>query len=242
MDPSQTEINLSEKNVDSTGKDKVVNFFKDYFNMIRSPNKMIDKLNSGEPNLLKALLVVLLSSVIFVSGIFLYGDPILTLYDFYSTNFLIEQWTSLTSLGYFTYTTHSALLFLHHILFWLKIWIVMGLIVFLWCKLFQIEVKLERTLEMTAYAMYPWLIITFPFFLITLALSFIIPAYAYAIMFPVVLGILVVITPCLFSTFIYKKANISSFKATFPYLFSLLTLYAIWLYSNTELWFHFLVL
>ncbi len=231
-----------ESPIESSLKTKILNFFSNYLSMIRSPNKMIDRLNAREPNLLEALLVVLISSVIFIGGIFLYGEPTLTLYNFYSTNFLLEQWTSLSNFGYFTYTTHTAFIFLSDILFWIKIWIIFGLLIYLWNKILKIEVPLERTLEMTAWAIFPWLAATFLFIPIMLLVSLILPAYAYVIYFPVVIGVLVVISPCIFSTFLYKKVKTTSFKATFPYLFSLLTLYAIWMYSNIELWFHILIL
>ena len=242
MEPNQVQLDNTKPATDGTGKEKVIQFFKDYFRIIRSPSKAIDDLNTKEPNLLNALLVVVISSVIFVGGIHLYGDPTLWLYDFYSTNFLIERFTSFTSLGYFTYTTHAGLIFLEQILFWIKIWLILGLLIYLWCKILNLDVNLERTLEMTAWSLFPWLAATFIFIPIMLLISLALPAYAYVIYFPVVLGVIVVIAPSLFSTFIYKKFNVSSFKSFFPYLFSLLILYAVWLYDNIELWFHVIAL
>ncbi|HUY01566.1 MAG TPA: YIP1 family protein [Candidatus Deferrimicrobium sp.] len=242
MEQNQIKTEIMKPQSENSGMAKIFQFFKDYFKIIRSPSKAIDNLNSREPNLLKAFLVVVLSSCIFVGGIFLYGDPISWLYNFYSTNFLIEQFTSFTSLGSFTFTTHTGLIFLENILFWIKIWIVLGILIYVWCKIFNIDISIERTLEMTAWSLFPWLAITFIFIPIMLLISLAFPAYAYVIYFPVVLAVIVVIGPCLFSTFIYKKYNISSFKSIFPYLFSLLILYAIWLYSNIELWFHVIAL
>ena len=224
-------------------QNKLWNFFKDYFSMIRSPSKTIDRLNSREPNLLKALLVVLISSAIFLGGIFIYGDPVLFYYDFYSSNFILEQATSFTSFTYFTYTTHMGIIFIKHLLFWIKIWVILGLLIYVLSRVLKIEkITLERTLEMTAWSMFPWLAISIIFIPIMMLFNLIIPAYAYVIYFPVVVGIIAIIAPCLFSAFIYKKYKISSFKSTFPYIFSLLILYAVWMYSNTELWFHLLIL
>ncbi|MFX1450982.1 MAG: hypothetical protein ACFFCM_09070, partial [Promethearchaeota archaeon] len=77
--------------------DPIKKFYKNYVRMIFSPTKTIDEILEKETNLLETLLLVTISSILTVIGVFIYqgpAGPIYNIFQYYTSTFLLEMLTT----------------------------------------------------------------------------------------------------------------------------------------------------
>ncbi|MHA1298123.1 MAG: YIP1 family protein [Candidatus Helarchaeota archaeon] len=217
----------------------IKNFFKNYIKMFYAPTEATEDILSREANLLEVLALVCISSFLVILGVFIYqgpAGPIYNIFQYYSSTFILEQITTSSTLGYSMITTHYSLIFLKDFLFVIKMWIFFSLFAYIWMKVLGVDVKFVKTFEITAWALFPLLSITILVSLICILLN-LIPGfglYAYLPFYIVLIVLIIIVIPPIFSNFIIKAVKTSDVKVLLPYYLTLLIFFILFMYNHLE--------
>ncbi|HUY00177.1 MAG TPA: YIP1 family protein [Candidatus Deferrimicrobium sp.] len=172
-------------------------YFSSIKNCILKPEEFFSELSKSEPKPLKALMTLLLSSCILIVTIFLgqliYGsDLIYTTFDYQTSSFIIEKFTTFQLFGYYIGSNQYLLLFLSKVFFFVKSWLILIGLIFVtaWGLKVNKEIKIEKVFEITAWGSTIFLIlggITGLF----LVIRFLIPLYYHYMYYFIVVCILI---------------------------------------------------
>ncbi len=215
-------------------------FFRNYVRMIYSPTKAIDEILERETNLLDSVLLVLISSVLTITGVFIFqgpSGPIYNIFQYYSSTFLLELLTSSSIFGYDLFTTHYHLIFLKNVLFLIKAWIYFSIFAYIWLRILKVKASFLKTFEITAWSLFPLLSITIIISFICIILNLIpgMALYAYLPYYIVLMILIIVVIPPIFSNFIMKAFDVSDVKVLLPYYLTLYILFIIFTYNHMEI-------
>ena len=218
----------------------IKNFFRNYIRMIYSPTKVIDEILERETNLLDSLLLVFISSLLTITGVFIYQGPtgpIYNIFQYYTSTFLLELLTSSSMLGYDPFTTHYHLIFIKNVLFLIKTWIFFGIFAYIWLRILKIKASFSKTFEITAWSMFPLLSFTVIISFICILLNLIpgMALYAYLPYYIVLIILIIVVIPPIFSNFIMKAFDIADIKVLLPYYLTLYVFFLIFTYNHMEI-------
>jgi hypothetical protein len=223
---------------DRGGLDWVRGLFQSFFGLPVKPTSVTDRIARAEPDLLAALVVVLLSGAVLTLGAFIAGGTALEVYQYQISSFLIELLTtpfpspaSITSLDY-------AVAFLKDIVFFVKMWLVFSVIEFVFIRIFRGKASLMDTLVLSAWTISPWALVGFLFgpisFLVKLGLPLL---YQYAFLFPLVfLGLIV--APAVFIRILTASRKIPIYKVAVSYMLSLFALFVVFTLNHPDILFY----
>ena len=219
--------------------DPIKKFCKNYVGMIYSPTKATDEILEQETNLLEILLLVTISSILTIIGVFIYqgpAGPIYNIFQYYTSTFLLEMLTTSSMLGYDLFTTHYHLIFLKNVLFLFKTWIFFSLFSYIWLRILKIKVNFLKIFEITAWSIFPLLSITILVSFICILLNLIpgMALYAYLPYYLVLMILIIVVIPPIFSNFVMKAFDSPDVKVLLPYYLTLYVFFLIFAYNHME--------
>ncbi|MHA1292362.1 MAG: hypothetical protein ACTSQJ_06805 [Promethearchaeota archaeon] len=210
------------------------NLITKFIMIVLKPNKTIKTINEKEQNLLESLLIVILSGIIFILGIFLVGGTIFNLfYEQYST-FLLEKFSSGAIFGYGISKYDFIIIFISMVIFIVKSWLFFSIVYFIFMKLFRESHTLKETMNRFAWTIYPYSWLFFCFAMICLILQFIIPFYYHLIFFITIGVFFIIFFPITLQRFYdknfgeIKSDDLRTYKMFLAYYLTLSVILILW--------------
>ncbi len=223
MKSSNESINLDVKKV-----------MRNYFRIIHNPTKAIDDLTQQEVNLLEILLVTIISGLILTAGVFMVGGILYTTFQNYALTYPLEILTSGQLFGQYLSFYNYPLVFLTDLIFILKAWIFLAILLFGFLRLFKQRISFRRTLQVVSWSIFPFAMIMFLASLACMGLKLAIPLYYHYIYFGIMTGIFIIVTPILVMKFLEQLGGISYFNSMRAYYFSLFVVFLIFAFNHGD--------
>jgi hypothetical protein len=222
----------------SGAPNRVKELLGSYLELVVRPSKVSDRIANVKPDLLRALIVVVLSGLILTLGAFIAGGAALEIYQYQISTFLIELVTtpspspaSITSFDY-------PVALLKDIAFFVKLWLIMSALLLLFMKLFREKVNPADTLVLGAWTISPWAIIGFLFGPLSLLLKFVIPSLFHYVFIFGLLTLALIVAPTVLIRALATSRSIPIYKVTVSYMLSLFTLYVILTLNHPDVLFY----
>ena len=198
-----------------------------YCRVLVRPTEVISDLASKPVNLVETFIVIVLSSILLVSGIFIVGDALYTTFHNYAYTFLLEILTSGQLFGYYLPFDYYALVYLTDIIFCIKAWIFLSMLLILFLRLFKQPISIKRGAQVIAWSIFPFAIVMLLTSIISLLLKYWLPGIYHYIYFGVLGVIFIVIVPIYICGFLDRLKNVSIFNALRSYYLSLFVVFLI---------------
>ncbi|MGQ4876250.1 MAG: hypothetical protein ACP6IY_19450 [Promethearchaeia archaeon] len=207
------------------------------------PIKILEKLKKFKCTILDSFYFVLISGIIFTSGIFIVNDLIYNIYFEQLTTFIFEQITSSQLFGQNISRFDYVLFFINSIVFIIKAWIFFSILNWLIMFLFKEKSVIAYNLKLFSLIIFPfsWIIFFFCLFC-GIVLKIIFPFF-YHYIFYFGLGLFfLIIVPILLQKWISiylsndeqksEKYNAFTFKQLFSYYLILTIIILLWSYNH----------
>ena len=205
-----------------------------YFRVLVRPTDVISDLASKPVNLVETFIIIMLSSVLLVSGIFIVGDALYTTFHNYAYTYLLEIITSGQLFGYYLPYGDYALVYLTDIIFCIKAWIFLSLLLFLFLRLFKQPISIKRGAQVIAWSVFPFALIMLFVSVICMLFKNLLPGIYHYIYFGVLGIVFIVIVPIYICEFLDRLKNISVFNALRSYYLSLFIVFLIFTVNHAE--------
>ncbi len=218
-----------------------MSFFSSIKKSIFQPTRFYEELSDTEPNILKALLTLLISSVILVGTIFLGellfgGDLIFNEFDLQTETFIIQQLSTLQLCGYYIGSNQYLLLFFDKVFFLIKMWLIFIGVVYVSAFIFRKEkaVNITKSFEVMAWSSNVFLILS-GITVLFLGIRFITPLYYHYIYYGIFIAFLVVIFPAYFINGLGKATRISLYKRMIFVFSPMVLFFVLWLVNHSDI-------
>lgn len=205
-----------------------------YFRVLVRPTDVFSDLSSKSVNLVETFIIIILSSVLLVSGIFLVGDALYTTFHNYAYSYLLEILTSGQLFGYYLAFDSYVLVYITDIIFCLKAWIFLSLLLFLFLRLFKQQISVKRAAQVIAWSIFPFTIVMFIASIISVLFKYLLPGIYHYIYFGILGIIFIVIMPIYIYGFLDKLKNVSAFNALRSYYLALFVVFLIFTINHAE--------
>ena len=206
-----------------------------YIKVVLKPKDIIPNISRSEKSLFKSLLIVLVSGIIFLLGIFLSGSLIYsTLFEQYST-YILEQLSSGTLFGFQISRYDYTMVFISELLFILKSWLYFSIGFYFFMRLFGEKENLKETIILFSWVIYPYAWLIFGFNMVCWILKFILPLFYHYIFYAGLAATFFIFIPITLQRFYdnlvkSERKQISQFKILVSYylvLFVAVALYGL---------------
>jgi len=195
--------------------------------MIYRPTNAIEDIVKKPINLSYSFIVIVISSVLLISGVFLVGDALYTTFHDYAFSYPLEYITSGQFFGYYLPYNSYVLVFLTDVIFCIKAWLLLSILLFGFLRLFGQKISIKQTLQVITWSIFPFAIIMFLISVICLIFKFVLPMIYHYIYFAALAGVFIVIAPIIIYTYLDRLKGISIYNALRSYYLSLFVIFAI---------------
>jgi len=210
-------------------------------NSILHPTEFYSELNKTEPNTIKALITLLLTSSLIILTIFLgpiiYGsDLIYTTFDYQTNTFIIQQLTTFQFFGYYISSNQYLLLFFDKIFFVMKMWLLFIGFIYITAWVFQENkrIRLTKTFEVIAWSS-SLLIILAGITAVFLGLRYLIPLYYHYIYYFIVVAFFFILFPSYIVLGLGKTTSLSLFRRMGLIFAPLILFFILWTVNHSDI-------
>ncbi|MBD3228478.1 MAG: hypothetical protein GF329_09845 [Candidatus Lokiarchaeota archaeon] len=213
----------------SSNKSLNLELIKDYYFIISRPSNTIDKIANNAVDLFRSLIIVIISSLLLLSGVFILGGSVYNIFFEQSSSFIFEQLTSGLLLGYYISRDQYILVFISELFFCIKSWIFISLIFYILLKIFKENVKITRVLQIISWSIFPFAWIIFIVSIINLIFKLVLPLIFHLIFYGTILAVFIIAVPywlCKFSDNLSIK-TFNIYRSYYLTLFIIFILYSI---------------
>jgi len=210
-------------------------------NSILHPTEFYSDLNKTEPNTIKALITLLLTSSLIILTIFLgpiiYGsDLIYATFDYQTNTFIIQQLTTFQFFGYYISSNQYLLLFFDKIFFVMKMWLLFIGFIYITAWVFQENkrIRLTKTFEVIAWSSSLLIVlagITAGF----LGLRYLIPLYYHYIYYFIVVAFFFILFPSYIVLGLGKTTSLSLFRRMGLIFAPIILFFILWTVNHSEI-------
>lgn len=218
------------KSLNSLKSDSV----KNYFRFLYQPSKVIQEIASKPVNLFETLIIILISSILLVSGVFLVGDVLYSSFQYYSYTYPLEILTSGQLFGYYLPQNAYVLVFISNIIFCLKAWIFLSVLLFGFLRLFKQQISIKWTAQIIAWGLFPFAILMFIASLICLGLKYIFPLIYHYVYYGILAAVFIGIAPLVIYYFLAQLKDVSVYNALRSYYLSLFVVFVIFTINHAD--------
>jgi len=205
-----------------------------YFRMLHKPIKVIDELAKKDVNILETLVVTIISAILLIAGVFIAGDILYTTFQSNALTYPLEMLTSGQLFGVYISFYDYTSVFLIDLIFILKAWIFLGILIYGFLRLFKQSISFKRMLQVVSWSLFPFALIMFLVSVVCLGLKFVIPLIYHYIYFGIMIGIFIVVTPILVMRFLEQSNEVSYFNSMRAYYFSLFVVFLIFAINHAD--------
>ncbi|MHA1650984.1 MAG: hypothetical protein ACTSYB_12385 [Candidatus Helarchaeota archaeon] len=206
---------------------------KRYFRMIYRPTDVVEELASTPVNLMNTFIIVAVSALLLVAGIFIAGDALYTMFHDYAYSYPLEIVTSGQIFGYYLPFDYSVLVFITDIIFCIKAWVFLSILLFIFLRIFKYQISIKRVAQIIGWSIFPFGIIMFATSLVCLGLKYILPLIFHFIYFGVLAAVFIGIAPIIVYIFL-QRFNVSVYNAFRSYYLSLFIVFIIWTFNHAD--------
>jgi hypothetical protein len=210
-----------------SSSEEVTDVLKTYFRMIYRPTHAIDDVVKKPVNLAYSFIIIVIASALLISGVFLVGGALYTTFHDYAFTYPLEYITSGQLFGYYLPYNSYVLVFLTDVLFCIKAWLMLSILLFGFLRIFGQKISIKQSLQVITWSIFPFAIIMFLVSVICLILKFILPMIYHYIYFAVLAGIFIVVAPIIIYMYLDRLKSISIYNALRSYYLSLFVIFAI---------------
>ena len=196
--------------------------------------EVFNDLSSKPVNLVETFIIIVLSSVLLVSGIFLVGDALYTTFHNYAYTYLPEILTSGQLFGYYLPYDYYALVYITDLIFCLKAWIFLSLLMFLFLRLFKQQISIKRVAQVIAWTIFPFAVIMLLASIVSGLFKYMFPGIYHYIYFGILGIVFIVVMPIYIYGFLDQLKNVSVFNALRSYYLSLFVVFLIFTINHAE--------
>jgi hypothetical protein len=210
-------------------------------NSILHPTEFYSDLNKTEPNTIKALITLLLTSSLIILTIFLgpiiYGsDLIYATFDYQTNTFIIQQLTTFQFFGYYISSNQYLLLFFDKIFFVMKMWLLFIGFIYITAWVFQENkrIRLTKTFEVIAWSS-SLLIVLAGITAVFLGLRYLIPLYYHYIYYFIVVAFFFILFPSYIVLGLGKTTSLSLFRRMGLIFAPIILFFILWTVNHSEI-------
>ena len=205
---------------------------KKYFKIVYRPREVIGDITAKPVNLIETFIVVLISSVLLISGVFIVGGSLYTTFHDYAFTYPLEILTSGQLFGFYLPYDYYLLVFLTDIIFSIKAWLFLSVLLFIFLRVFKQEISIKRTAQIIAWSIFSFAIVMFGASLVCLGLKYILPAIYHYIYFGVLGTVFIVIAPIVVYQFLEQLKDVSVYNTIRSYYLSLFVVFMIFTFNH----------
>ena len=217
--------------------ESIGDLLKNYFRILYRPTETIGDITSRPVDLTNTFIIVIISSVLLIAGVFIVSDAVYTTFHFYAYSYPLEQITSGQVFGYilpFDNINYYGLVFLTDIIFCIKAWLFLSVLMIGFLKLFKQQLSIKRTAQMIAWSIFPLGIVMFVGSLICLGFKYLLPEIYYLIYFGILAAGFIVVAPVMIHLFLERFKGVSMYNAIRSYYLSLFVVFMILLINHPD--------
>ena len=210
---------------------------KNYFRMIYRPSEVVEDLTSKPVNLSQTFIVIVISSVLLISGVFITGGSLYTTFHEYAYSYPLEILTSGQVIGFYLpygNVNYYGLVFLTDFIFCIKAWLFLSVLFFVFLRVFKQQISIKRTAQIIAWSIFSFAIIMFGASLVCLGLSYILPAIYHFIYFGVLAAVFIGIAPVIIYQFLERLKDVSVYNVIRSYYLSLFIVFVIFTINHAN--------
>lgn len=205
-----------------------------YFRMVHKPTEVIDELAQEDVNMLETLVVTIISGIILIAGVFIAGGILYTTFQSNALTYPLEILTSGQLFGFYISYYDYGLVFLTDLIFLLKAWIFLAILLYGFLRIFDSRISIKRAAQVIAWSIFPFALIMFVTSLICLGFKAILPLYYHYIYFGVLVAVFIIVTPILVMKFLERLNDVSYFNSMRAYYLSLFVVFLIFAFNHAD--------
>ncbi len=209
---------------------------KNYFKVFYRPSEVVGDLFSKPMNLSQTFIIIVISSILLISGIFIGGGVLYTTFHDYAYTYPLEILTSGQVFGYYLpygNINYYVLVFLTDFIFCIKAWLFLTVIFFAFLRLFKQQISIKRAAQVIAWSIFPFAIIMFGAALVCRGLQLILPGIYHFIYFGVLATVFIIIAPIVIHLFL-EQLKVSAYNAMRSYYLSLFVVFVIFTFNHAD--------
>jgi hypothetical protein len=218
----------------SSNEVNIPDLMKKYFRMIYRPSEVVADLSKESVNIVETFLIVIISSVLLIAGVFIVGDALYTVFHNYAYSYPLEVLTSGQIFGYYLPFSDYILVFITDIIFGIKAWLFLSVLLFVFLRVFKQQVSIKRTTQIIAWSIFPFAIVMFIASLICLALKNVLPLIYHYIYFGVLAGVFLGVSPIIVYYFLEHTKDVSMYNVLRSYYLSLFVVFVIFTINHAD--------
>lgn len=198
-----------------------------YVKIVLKPNEVLNNISLEKQDILDSLVIVAISAVLFLLGIFIAGGAIYNMfYEQYST-FILEKITSSSLYGFTLSRSDFVLVFISGFIFVVKSWIFFSVAFYAVTRAFGEKQNIKRALNLFSWSIYPYAWVMFLLGVVCFVLNFVIPLYSLYVYIFGLGAIFIIFIPLTLQRF-YENQKGSLYKIVFAYYLVLFVVLLLW--------------
>ncbi len=217
-----------------SSSENLTDTLKNYFRVLYRPSEVVSDLSSKPVNLTETFIVVIISSILLVAGVFIVGDALYTVFQNYAFSYPLEILTSGQLFGFYLPLSSSLLVFIADIIFCLKAWIFLSVLFFIFLRIFKEQVSIKRVVQIIAWSLFPFAVIMFGAAVLCLIFKFIFPLVYHYIYFAIMAVVFLGIAPGMIQLFLGRVKDISGYNVLRSYYLTLFVVFVIWTINHAD--------
>ena len=210
-----------------SSSEEITDVLKNYFRMIYRPTNTIENVVKSPINLAYSFITIIIASVLLISGVFLVGGALYTTFHDYAFTYPLEIITSGQLFGYYLPYDSYLLVFLTDVLFFIKAWLLLSILLFGFLRIFGQKISIKQSLQVITWSIFPFAIIMLLVSVLCLGFKFLLPMIYHYIYYAALAGIFIVVAPIIIYMYLDRLKGISIYNALRSYYLSLFVIFAI---------------
>ena len=217
-----------------SSNNEIGDLVKNYFKFVYKPREVIDYVCSKPVNIVETFIVIIISSVLLISGVFIVGCSLYTTFHEYAFTYPLEILTSGQIFGFYLPFDSYVLVFLTDIIFCIKAWLFLSVLLFIFLRIFKQEISIKQTAQIVAWSIFTFAIVMLGASLVCLGFKYLLPAIYQYIYFGILAAVFIVFAPVIIYQFLERYKNVSIYNALRSYYLSLLVVLAIFTFNHAD--------
>lgn len=207
---------------------------KNYFRILYHPTEAVEHITSKPVDLAVTFLIVIASSVLLIAGVLMVGDVLYSTFQYQVFSYPLEWLTSGQIFGYYMPYSYYALTFLTDIIFALKAWLFLSVLLLIFLRLFKHKISIKQSSQVIAWSLFPFAIVMFVTSVLCLLFKQIFPLIYHYIYFGVLAAVFLGIVPIMVILFLQRIQNVPIFDSMRAYYLTIFTVYVIWTLGHAD--------
>ncbi|MHA1265472.1 MAG: YIP1 family protein [Candidatus Helarchaeota archaeon] len=205
-----------------------------YFRILYQPTETVEDIVANPTSLLENFLLIILSGILLIAGVMIVGDALYSTFQYQVFSYPLEYLTDGQVFGYFMPYEYYGLTFLTDVIFVIKAWIFLGILLLVFLRVFKYKISIKQSIQIVTWSLFPYAIVMFATSMLCLGFKVIFPFIYHYIYFGVLAAVFLGIAPVIVTLFLEKLKGVSLYDSLRAYYLSLFIIFVIWTIGHAD--------